>query len=155
MNGASRSGFAEVNGAALYYETMGAGEPLVLLHAGIADRRMWDRQFEALAERYRVVRFDRRGFGRSPLTDGPYAHHEDLRGLLDGLGIERASLVGCSMGGAAAIDFALRYPERVRAMVLVGSAVSGAESDEPPPKEWDQLVAPDEAGDLESVSELG
>ena len=58
------------------------------------------------------------------------------------------------MGGAVAIDFALRYPERVRAMVLVGSAVSGAESDEPPPKEWDQLVAADEAGDLERVSEL-
>ena len=154
MNGSGGSGLAEVNGASLYYETVGAGEPVVLLHAGIADRRMWDRQLEAIAERYRVLRFDRRGFGRSSLTDGPYAHHEDLRGLLDGLGIERASLVGCSMGGAAAIDFALRYPERIRAMVLVGSAVSGAESDEPPPKEWDELVAADEAGDLERVSEL-
>jgi pimeloyl-ACP methyl ester carboxylesterase len=154
MSGSGGSGLAEVNGASLYYEIVGAGEPVILLHAGIADRRMWDRQLEALAEHCRVVRYDRRGFGRSPLTDVPYAHHEDLRDLLDGLGIERASLVGCSMGGAAAIDFALRYPERVRAMVLVGSAVSGAESDEPPPKEWDELVAADEAGDLERVSEL-
>jgi pimeloyl-ACP methyl ester carboxylesterase len=154
MNGSSGSGFAEVKGASLYYETVGAGEPVVLLHAGIADRRMWDRQLEALAEHYRVLRFDRRGFGQSPLTDGPYTHHEDLRGLLDGLDIERASLVGCSMGGGAAIDFALRYPERVRALVLVGSAVSGAESDEPPPQEWDELVAADQAGDLERVSEL-
>ena len=154
MNGSGGSGFAEVNGAALYYETVGAGEPVVLLHAGIADRRMWDPQLEALAKRYRVVSFDRRGFGRSPLIDGPYAHHEDLRGLLDGLGIERASLVGCSMGGAAAIDFVLRYPERARSLVLVGSAVSGAKSEEPPPKEWDELVAADEAGNLERVSEL-
>jgi pimeloyl-ACP methyl ester carboxylesterase len=62
--------------------------------------------------------------------------------------------VGCSMGGGAAIDFALRHPERIRALVLVGSAVSGAESEEPPPKEWEELVGADEAGDLERVSEL-
>jgi 3-oxoadipate enol-lactonase len=154
VRGAPQSGFAEVNGASLYYEILGGGEPLVLLHAGIADGRMWDGQFGALAEHYRMVRYDRRGFGRSAMTDGPYSHHDDLRGLLDHLGIERANYVGCSMGGGTAIDFVLRYPERARALVLVGSAVSGVESDEAPPKEWEELVAADEAGDLERVSEL-
>ena len=154
MKGTPESGFAEVNGASLYYETLGEGEPLALMHAGIADGRMWDEQFEAFAEHYRVIRYDRRGFGRSAMVDGPYSHHDDLGGLLDHLGIERASFVGCSMGGGAAVDFALRHPERVRALVLVGSAVSGVESDEAPPEEWDELVAADEAGDLERVSEL-
>jgi pimeloyl-ACP methyl ester carboxylesterase len=151
VNGRQESGFAEVNGASLYYEILGEGEPLVLLHAGIADRRMWDEQFGAFAERNRVVRYDRRGFGRSALVEGPYSHHDDLRGLLDHLGIERASFVGCSMGGGAVIDFALSNPERARALVLVGSAVSGVESDETPPEEWEELVAADE---LERVSEL-
>jgi pimeloyl-ACP methyl ester carboxylesterase len=154
VNGRREGGFAEVNGASLYYEILGEGEPLVLLHAGIADRRMWDEQFGAFAERYRMVRYDRRGFGRSALVEDPYSHHDDLRGLLDHLGIERASFVGCSMGGGAVIDFALSNPERARALVLVGSAVSGVESNETPPEEWEELVAADEAGDLERVSEL-
>jgi pimeloyl-ACP methyl ester carboxylesterase len=95
-----------------------------------------------------------RGFGRSEMVEGQYSHHEDLRGMLDHLGIERASLLGCSQGGGAVIDFALRHPERALALVLVGPAVSGVDSDESPPEEWDELVAADEAGDLERVSEL-
>jgi 2-hydroxy-6-oxonona-2,4-dienedioate hydrolase len=154
MNGVPEGGFAEVNGASIYYETLGTGEPLVLVHAGIADGRMWDGQLGAFAERFRVIRYDMRGFGRSEMVEGPYSHHEDLLGLLNHLGIERASLVGCSQGGGAVIDFALRHPDRALALVLVGPAVSGVESDEAPPEEWDELVAADEAGDLERVSEL-
>jgi 3-oxoadipate enol-lactonase len=112
VEGEPESGFAEVNGASLYYESLGQGEPVVLLHAGIADGRMWDEQFGTFAEGYRVVRYDRRGFGRSAMVDGTYSHHDDLRGVLDHLGIEHASFVGCSMGGGAAIDFALGHPER-------------------------------------------
>ena len=144
-----------MNGASFYYEVMGEGEPLVLLHAGIADSRMWDGQFEAFAGRYRVVRYDMRGFGRTVVTaGGPYSHHEDMRGLLDSLGIERACFVGCSMGGQTIIDFALEFPERTRALVLVGPAVGGFEPDVDPPEEWDELVAADDAGDFERVSEL-
>lgn len=148
------TGTADVNGAELYYEVSGEGEPLVLVHAGIADGRMWDGQVESFAQRYRVIRPDLRGFGRSPMVEGPYSHHEDLRALLDALGVGRASFVGCSMGGGAVIDFALENPERVEALVLVGSAVGGFRFDEEPPEEWDELVAADEAGDLERVSEL-
>ena len=148
-------GFGRVNGASFHYEVMGEGEPLVLVHAGIADGRMWDGQFEAFAGRYRVIRYDMRGFGRTVVTSGgTHSHHDDLRGLLDYLGIEQARFVGCSMGGKTVIDFALEFPGRTRALVLVGSAVGGFEPDVDPPKEWDELVAADEAGDLERVSEL-
>lgn len=148
------TGTAAVNGAELYYEVSGVGEPLVLVHAGISDSRMWDAQFEPFARRYRTIRYDMRGFGLSPMVGGPYSHHADLRALLDALDVERASLVGCSMGGGAVIDFALENPQRVEALVLVGSAVGGFEFDEGTPEEWDELVAADGAGDLERVSEL-
>ncbi len=143
-----------VNGATLYYELVGEGEPLVLVHAGIADSRMWDAQIEAFAQHYRVIRYDMRGFGKTAMVEGPYSHHEDLRGLLDSLDVGRAHLVGCSMGGATVLDFALRFPERVGALVLVAAAVSGFEADVGQPKQWDELVAADEAGDLERISEL-
>ena len=148
------TGAADVNGARLSYEVSGEGEPLVLVHAGIADRRMWDGQMEAFAKDYRVLRYDMRGFGETAMVEGPYSHSEDLRGLLDSLGLERAHLVGCSMGGGAALDLALDHPGRVGALVLVGSAVSGFEADVDPPEQWEELVAADETGDLERVSEL-
>ncbi len=145
---------AEVNGASIHYETLGEGEPLVLVHAGIADSRMWEPQMGEFARRYRVIRYDMRGFGETRLIPDPYSHHEDLRGLLDHLGVERATFVGCSMGGGVTLDFALSYPEAVAALVLVGSAIGGFDPDVEPPEEWDELVAADEAGDLERISEL-
>jgi pimeloyl-ACP methyl ester carboxylesterase len=154
MSSQRETGMALTNGARLHYEIAGAGEPLVLVHAGIADGRMWDGQVARFARRYRVVRYDMRGFGRSAIVEGPYAHHEDLRTLLDSLGIERAFLVGCSMGGRTIIDFALEHPGRVRALVLVGSALGGFDAGEDPPKQWEELVAAEDAGDLGRVSEL-
>jgi pimeloyl-ACP methyl ester carboxylesterase len=148
------TGDAGANGTTLYYETAGEGAPLVLVHAGIADHRMWNAQIDALSQRYRTIRYDMRGFGASPIVPGPYSHHEDLRALLDHLGVDRASLIGCSMGGATVIDFALENPEMVEALVLVGSAIRGFEVDEDPPKEWEEILAADEAGDLQRISEL-
>ncbi len=148
------TGTVGVNGAELYYEVAGEGGPLVLVHAGISDSRIWDAQVDAFSRRYRTIRHDLRGFGRSPMVEGPYSHHADLLALLDALDVGRAAFVGCSQGGGAVIDFALENPERVGALVLVGSAVGGFEFDEGTPQEWDELVAADEAGDLERVSEL-
>jgi 3-oxoadipate enol-lactonase len=94
----------------LYYEVASEGDPLLLVHAGIADSRMWDEQLKVFALRYRVIRYDMRGFGSLTMVEGPYAHHEDLRALRDFLGIERAFLVGRSIGGRTIIDFAHQNP---------------------------------------------
>lgn len=104
----ARTGFAAVNGIRLYYEVAGSGRPLVLIHGMSLDTRMWDDQFEPLAQHYRVVRYDARGFGKSALQTGrSYAHTDDLKALLEYLDIEHAFIVGLSMGGGIAIDFAL------------------------------------------------
>ena len=123
----SARGFAEVNGTKLYYEVTGTGHPLVLLHEGIADSRMYDDQFNTFAQRYRVVRFDIRGFGQSdlPPDDEPFALHEDLYGLLAFLGIKKTYVLGMSMGGAIALDFTLAHPDMVDALILVAPGVSG------------------------------
>ena len=135
--------FATINGARLYYEVAGDGAPVVLVHGFTLDTRMWDDQFLPLAEHYRVVRYDVRGFGRSDLpTDTPYAHYDDLRGLLDHLGISAAAVIGLSMGGGIAADFALAHPDLTRALVLIDAALGGhAWSDE-----WQERWKPVSAG---------
>ena len=119
------AGTALVNGTQLYYETLGEGHPLVLIHGGYMDRRMWDDQFHAFAEHYRVIRYDVRGFGKSELPPVPYADRQDLFALLKYLGIEKTYLLGLSLGGVIAIDFTLDYPDMVDALILVGSPVPG------------------------------
>lgn len=120
------SGYADVDGMQLYYETAGRGTPLVLVHGFSFDMRMWDDQFVALANNYRVIRYDVRGFGKSvPPPDAPYSYADDLRGLLDALGIERAHLVGLSMGGAIVVDFAVDHPSRVLSLVPVDAPLGG------------------------------
>lgn len=109
----------------------GRGPALVFLHAGVADKRMWRDQLSAFANRYRVVAYDRRGFGESRYEPEAFSHMQDLRRVMDELGIERACLVGCSQGGRFAVDFALAYPQRVDELVLVAPAIGGA----PPPKQ--------------------
>lgn len=148
------AGQATVNGTVIHYETVGAGQSLVFIHAGIADRRMWDTQVEPLAERFQVVRYDMRGFGQTPIVAGRYAHYEDLHGLLAHLGIEQAILVGCSKGGAVALDFALAYPEKVKALVLVAAAIHGLRIEADPLPQEAALETAEEAGDLALVSAL-
>jgi pimeloyl-ACP methyl ester carboxylesterase len=118
-------GFAPVDGTVLYYETMGAGEPLVLLHGGAIDHRMWDDQFAGFARRFRVVRYDARGFGLSQSPFGTYRHYEDFRALLRHLGIARAHLAGLSMGCRLAVDLAIAHPEMVSSLVLASPGISG------------------------------
>src|SRR3712207_1103532 len=102
------SGFAAVNGTRLYYEVAGEGTPVALIHGFTLDTRMWDDQFLPLAAHYRVVRYDARGFGRSDLPTGePYSPHDDLRALLEHLGLGPAAITGLSMGGGIAADFAI------------------------------------------------
>jgi pimeloyl-ACP methyl ester carboxylesterase len=106
------------------------GTPVVFLHAGVADSRMWGGQMHLLAdEGFRALAYDRRGFGRTQAPDEPFHHCDDLEAVLDALGIHAAVLVGCSMGGALALEFALRHPGRMLGLVLVGAAIPGAPGD--------------------------
>lgn len=114
-----------VNGASLAYDEAGAGPVVVFSHAAAGDRRMWEHQFQELSADHRVIRYDWRGYGGSGLAAGEFGHHEDLLALLDGLDVDRATLVGCSMGGAHALDVALLAPHRVDALVLICSGLSG------------------------------
>lgn len=118
-------GVVNVDGGSLYYESAGDGAAVVLLHGGATDRRLWDRQFQSWAEEFRVVRYDERGFGKSISSKTPYGGHDDLGGLLDHLELQRATLVGLSLGGRIALDYAIEHPERVDALVLVGAGISG------------------------------
>jgi 3-oxoadipate enol-lactonase len=103
----------------LHVEVAGEGAPVVLVHAGICDSGMWDPQWASFPAVHRTVRYDLRGFGRSPLRPGPFCHARDLLALLDRLGLERASLVGASYGGQVALELAVARPERVDRLVLV------------------------------------
>lgn len=125
-------GWIEIPGGRLAYDRRGAGEAVVLLHAGIADRRMWEPQLGPLAARFQAVRYERPGFGQSAAVRGRYRDTDHLAALLDQLGVERAHLVGCSQGGLIALDFTLIAPQRVRSLALVCAAVGGFEYDGPP-----------------------
>ncbi len=150
----TQSGYLETNGARFYYETAGAGHPLVFVHAGIADGRMWDDQFQAFADHYRVVRFDMRGFGRSDAPPGPASTSGDLAAVLDSLGIEKTYLVGCSMGGSTVLDYTLAHPERVDGLILVGAGVSGFEPEGVEQPSYQEASAAAKAGDFDLANEL-
>jgi 3-oxoadipate enol-lactonase len=120
-------GFAPVNGTRLFYEVRGAGPAVVLIHGGQLDCRMWGEQLDAFSQGYRVIRYDVRGYGGSPRPDLPYSDAEDLAALLDYLGVDKAHLVGLSLGGRIAVDFALAHPARVGSLTLAGPGLSGFE----------------------------
>lgn len=118
-------GFAEVEGTRLYYETAGSGPPIVLLHGFTLDSSIWDDQMDAFAPSHQVIRYDLRGFGQSPPPTTPYTHVADLKALLDYLGLARAAILGLSMGGGIAIDFALTYPDATRALIAAAPTLGG------------------------------
>jgi 3-oxoadipate enol-lactonase len=148
------AGFLNVQGAPLYYEVAGQGYPLLLIHAGVADSSMWDDQFEVFAERYKVIRYDLRGFGKSEFPIGLFTNHEDPAALLEFLDIKRAHVIGISFGGKIALDFTLVHPEMVGSLVLVAPSVGGHK----PPADVLRFSEEEEAllerGDLEGATEL-
>lgn len=145
----------EVGNARIFYETLGQGQPVVFIHAGVADSRQWNNEFHSLSEKYSVVRYDMRGFGKSEPVDGEFSHLDDLTRLLEHLNFdEPLILVGCSMGGGTALDYALKDPDKVRALVLVDSAPSGLQIDLPTPPKFKLVEEAEKAGNLELVSEI-
>ena len=121
---------AKAGNAQLMGEHTGEGHSLVLLHAGVADRRMWRGQIADLSDSYHVIAYDRRGFGETTTPDEAFAHLEDLGRVLEQQGITKVSLIGCSQGGRIAIDFTLAHPQIVTKLVLIAPAISGAPTPE-------------------------
>jgi len=140
--------------AGLHCEVSGDGSPLLLLHAGVADARMWDPLVTALGDRHRCIRYDARGIGRSPDPDGEWSLHEDALAVLDALAATPAHVVGVSMGGRTAVEVALARPDAVRSLVVVASGYD----DEPfAPEILERFAAVEErceAGDLEGAGEI-
>lgn len=137
---AMASGYLIANGGTHYYDDTGEGSSAVVFIPGYTlDTRMWDRQSTAFAPRHRVVRYDLRGAGKSASPTGPYAYHDDLKALLDHLQIAQAHIVGLSLGGAIAVDFALAYPGYTLSLVPADTSALGGY---PWPELFKQWFAP-------------
>src|SRR5262245_43934144 len=118
-------GALQVNGAKLAYEIAGHGPAIVLIHAGVADMSVWDEPFKVLTKRFRVLRYDARGFGESVTEAVSFSNRVDLLALMDHLKIDKAVIVGNSRGGQIAVDFALENPSRVVGVISVAGGLSG------------------------------
>jgi 3-oxoadipate enol-lactonase len=137
----------------LYAEVAGEGPELALVHEGICDSRMWDPQWEPWSREFRLLRVDLRGFGRSPLEPGPFAHARELIAVLEEQGFDGSALVGGSMGGRVALEVAAARPELVRALVLIAPGLPGHDWSPEVRAEWEQEEAALERGDLDAAVE--
>ncbi len=117
---AGQAATVDVNGVSLRYEVEGSGKPLVLIHGWALSQTEWEGQVELLSPHYKVIRYDRRGFGESSGKPDDTADPADLKALLETLGYPRAHILGHSAGGAVALTFAVRYPEMVDGLILFG-----------------------------------
>ncbi len=142
-----RGGVVEVEGGRFAFDRAGEGFPVVMVHPGLWDRRIWEGQFEAFSKHHDVVRYDLRGYGGSDMPAAPYSDVRDLRGVLAELAIERCAIVGCSMGGQIAINFALEHPDLAEALVLVSPGVSGYE--------WRDVRLDATSADVQAAASVG
>lgn len=150
---AGESGTLETNGARIYFEAEGSGDPVVMIHAGVANLRMWDEQVAALRDSYRVIRYDTRGFGRTETDAVEFSNRADIAALLDHLGEESAHVVGLSRGGQIALDFAIEYSDRVRSLVVAAGGVGGYDAGDESPDGWEQVEGWTAAHDWARVAE--
>ncbi len=149
-------GFVRVPGGELYFERVGSGQPMILVHAGIADLTMWEPQIEEFARDHAVIRFDSRGFGRSRTEAVEFSPADDLQAVLDHLEIARAVLVGCSRGGQQSLDFTLAAPDRVAGLVWVCGGVSGSQHEGSADQTaiFDRIEALWQAKDIDALVDL-
>ncbi len=125
-NKGSTDGFVQVDGSRIYYQECGSGtSAVVLMHDGVVDSAVWNDVWPSFCKEFHAIRYDRRGYGRSPETNKPYYEADDLATLLQDRGVTHAALVAGSHGGNVALDFTLRYPAQVSALVLIGPAAEG------------------------------
>jgi len=138
----------------LYVEQAGSGSPVVLIHEGIADSRMWDPQWGPYSERFRVVRFDLRGFGQSPPAVGTFSLSGDVVELLDELELGPATLIGVSLGGSVAMETTIARPDLVSRLVIVAPGLRGFEMSDETKKGWEEEEAALERRDVDEAVEI-
>jgi pimeloyl-ACP methyl ester carboxylesterase len=119
------SGFAPVYKGSLYYEDAGSGQPVLLIHAGVADCSMWNDQYNLFSQSFRIIRYDMRGYGKSRTETTSFSNRQDIVDLFKYLRVEKACVIGISRGGQIALDFTLEHPECVTALVPVAAGISG------------------------------
>jgi pimeloyl-ACP methyl ester carboxylesterase len=149
----AQQGFAAINGTNIYYEVSGHGEPLILIHSLLMHSGMWDDQVTAFQDRYQVIRYDLSGFGQSkpPITA---SDADDLNALMQQLGIERAHVLGLSIGAEIALGFALAYPQRVKSLILVSSGLDGFAYSEAASQNWQNFITPVQARDFATARDV-
>lgn len=149
------SSLAAINNALIYYEIAGEGKPFVMIHAGVADSRQWNNEFGHFANRFRVVRYDMRGYGKSEPVDGEFSHLQDLTALLGYLHLDQPLIVmGCSMGGGLAMNFALLQPSKATALIMVDAGPPGLKLDVPAPAKFEEAEKAYNAGELDLAAEI-
>ena len=151
-------GFAPIEGGQLYYEVTGQGSPLLLIHAGVANLRMWDAQVAYFADRYHVICYDSRGFGKTTTENVSYSNRQDIIDLLKHLGItQQVHLMGLSRGGHIALDFTVEYPKLVDALIVVAGGVGGYAAQEPNAEEmtlFDRMEVLEEKQDWAALAAM-
>lgn len=150
----THKGHLNLGDGQLYYEMAGSGMPLVLTHAAFLDSSMFDALWEPLANEFRVIRYDMRGFGQSSPVTGPLCRRDDLEQLLKHLDVTEAHLLGCSNGGQISLDLALEQPQRIQSLTLVGATPSGFALQGEPPRYLLDMFAAMQQGELERANEL-
>lgn len=151
------TGTFDLGDGKLYYEleeSVATEETVVFSHAAFLDSGMWDDQWATFAQRYRVIRYDMLGYGKSDPVTGPRTRRHDLYRLLQHLGVTRAHLIGCSMGGEMVLDLALEYPTLAASLVIVNGVPSGFELQGEPPRYLFAMIAATQQGNLDLASEL-
>ena len=123
----TESSFAAIRNGNMYFEIAGTGKPLLLLHSGIADRRMWAGQRGEFSRHFQVIVPDFRGYGKSPVPEGSFRYCEDIQALVQHLGFASVNTAGCSLGGKVAIEMAIAYPKMTDRLVLIAPGMPGYE----------------------------
>ncbi len=154
--GVARAAMVDVDGGQIYYETCAPqaadkAQAIVLIHDGVVNSASFDDMWPILCRDFRVVRYDRRGYGKSPAAKAPYAPQEDLAAVMKAANFDRASLVGFSFGGGLAVSYAILHPEQVDRLIISGAAINGFQPSPAFGKHITRIMAPMIIGNMDGV----
>lgn len=152
--GAARAAMVNVDGGQIYYETCGSGpQAIVLIHDGVVNSASFDGMWPILCKQFRVVRYDRRGYGKSPAAKAPYSPQDDLAAVMTAAKIDHASLVGFSFGGGLAVSYTILHPEQVDRLVISGPSLNGFQPTKTFGKAITHIMLPMIIGNFDAVAD--